>query len=121
MILVLFEILLQWSSPFHTHTHTHAHTQTHTNTHTYPNTHTQTHTNSDPHSVASLLVQQLLTHFSLTFLGRTPSTRRSSSLDQTPSTSEPPPVERTSLREFLCQDTTLLLLVAIQIVSKQVK
>lgn len=59
--------------------------------------------------MASLLVQQLLTHFSQVFLGYAPSTPDPSSLEQMP------------LKDFLCQDATMLLLVAIQIVSQQVR
>ena len=84
---------------------------------------------SDPHSVASLLVQQLLTHFSLAFLtptSQTPAGQTSTS--QTPtsqtSSSQTPASqgreEHSSLKEFLSQDTTVLLLLAIHIISQQV-
>ena len=75
--------------------------------------HTHTHS-SDPHSIVSLLVQQLLTQFRDTFL----TTSQSSDGKEQPSTDSS--IEKDSLKEFLCQDLTLLLLLAVHLISQQV-
>lgn len=81
---------------------------------------------SDPYSVASLLVQQLLSHFSDTFLTTSSSsTGASKSHDQVlgevgGAGSQGKLAKGSSLREFLCNEVTILLLVSINIISKEV-
>lgn len=80
---------------------------------------------SDPHSVASLLVQQLLSHFSDTFLAQ------KSPQDELLGTGgggggsgdlmrAREGVRGASLHEFLSGEITLLLLISIHFISKQV-
>ncbi len=74
---------------------------------------------SDPHSVASLLVQQLLSHFSDNFL--TSDSKSSSDQGVMADTGPVGKVARgTSLRDFLCDEVTLLLLSAIFLISQKV-
>ena len=70
---------------------------------------------SNPHSVSSLLVQQLLHQFKRAFLA-TPSS------DQAVMSSRhhPPGQDQVSLREFLQEEMTVYLLLSIQTISKQV-
>ena len=67
---------------------------------------------SNPHSVSSLLVQQLLHQFSQSFLATPPD---SISAPRQGSSSE-----QISLREFLCTEVNFYLLLSVQIISKQV-
>ena len=80
---------------------------------------------SDPHSVTSLLVQQLLSQFSTAFLvnnGSSATTTADVSINSSTGggggreASSP----HHSLKEFLCQDTPLLLMLAIQLVGQKV-
>ena len=72
---------------------------------------------SNPHSVSSLLVQQLLHHFSLTFL-TTPTDTPMTSSRHHPSVQ--PGVDQVSLKEFLQDEMTVFLLLSIQTISMQV-
>ena len=85
-----------------------------------------THTHSDPHSVTSLLVQQLLSQFSTAFLAdNRSSTATTADVSITSSIGGGGVRESTSphhsLKEFLCQDTPLLLMLAIQLVGQKVR
>ena len=103
------------SVPPHSHTHSHTHTHTHIYTH------------SDPHSVASLLVQQLLSQFSTAFLANNGSSAATtadvsinSGIGGGGEGREVSSSPHCSLKEFLCQDTPLLLMLAIQIIGEKV-
>ena len=73
---------------------------------------------SDPHSVASLLVQQLLSHFSDTFLVSTKSAVEQVALGEPGAAGKLP--RGMSLRDFLCEELTLLLLSSIYFISDKV-
>ena len=108
-----FDTLTQSSVLSYTHTHTHTHTYTWHNTITH----------SDPQSVASLLVQQLLSQFSKTFLANNGSSTVSTdaSLGGVGGERKESCAPHRSVKEFLCQDTTLLLMLAIQLVGQKVR
>ena len=78
---------------------------------------------SDPYSVASLLVQQLLSHFSDTFLTTATAGAGSKSRDQIlgemGGAGGGKLTKGSSLREFLCNEVTVLLLISIHLISKQ--
>lgn len=75
---------------------------------------------SDPHSVASLLVQQLLAHFSDTFLVSSSRSHDQVMLGEVGGTGGKL-AKGSTLRDFLCDEVTLLLLISISLISKQVK
>ena len=80
-------------------------------------------THSDPHSIASLLVQQLLSQFSTTFLannGSSTATTADVSINSGIGGGKEASSPHRSLKEFLCQDTPLLLMLAIQLVGQKV-
>ena len=73
---------------------------------------------SNPHSVSSLLVQRLLHQFSRAFLVTPPDPTMSSSRHPP---SPQPGMEQVSLKEFLQEEMTVLLLLSIQTISRQVR
>lgn len=75
---------------------------------------------SDPHSVASLLVQQLLAHFSDAFLVSSSKTPDQAVLGEVGGAGGKL-AQGSSLREFLCEEVTLLLLTSIYLISKKVR
>ena len=100
-----------------------SHTHTFTCTHLLILTHAH-NSHSDPHSVASLLVQQLLSQFSTAFLANNGSTTATAAASEASLNDGGGGMERGdpqhSLKEFLCQDHPLLLMLAIQLVGQKV-
>jgi len=69
--------------------------------------------------VASLLVQQLISHFSNTFLISAKSAVEQVALGEHGTAGKLP--RGASLRDFLCEEVTLLLLTSIYLISNKVK